>query len=270
MKFILLIGCCIATTSLYAQELFTFTEPASNMPAKSIAIRANNYFVKSSNRNKYSYNGAAEIMIGISKKLMVHAEAFAGNDENNFKLDGASIYFKYRFFSVDEVHSHFRMAVYAREAFSNSKINQLSYDGHGSSSGTELGLVTTKLMNKMALSAGASFINIANNMGGNKFVYGASQRNAVGYTLSFGQLFLPVEYKNYEQTNVTAMIEFLGQTNTGNGNSFLDAAPSVQFIIKSKIRVDAGYRFPVFDNLSRVNDSRFLLRFEYNFFSVFK
>ncbi len=270
MKIFFVIGCCLAASSLQAQELFTFTEPASNMPVKSIAVRANNYVKKSSISGRYFYNAAPELMFGISKKLMLHAEVFLGNEERNFKTDGGSLYLKFRFFTSDEVHSHFRMAIFGRASYSNLKIEQPAYDAYGNSSGAELGIITTKLANRTAVSGSASFIKIANNGRNNKFPFAEKNRNAAGYSLSLGHLVLPVEYKNYNQTNVTGMLEFLGQTSVFNGDSFIDMAPSIQCIILSKIRVDAGYRFALIKKLNRMSNQGFLVRLEYNFFNVLK
>lgn len=253
-----------------AQELFTYTEPASNMPVKSFAIRANNYLQRSTTAGDYSYSFAPEIMFGISKELMVHGEAFFGNQMNDFRLDGASFYAKYRFYTKDEVHEHFRMAVTAKTAIANMPVIQPAIDLAGKNSGAELGFVATQLLNRTAYSGGVSFVNAFDNTGSNKFPVNGISRNAINYTLSFGHLILPKEYKDYNQPNLNVMLELLGQTNTGNGTSFLDLAPSLQVILKSKIRLDAGYRVPLVHSLQRIQDRGFLLRIEYNFFNAFR
>jgi len=61
------------------------------------------------------------------------------------------------------------------------------------------------------------------------------------------------------------MLELLGQTNLYKGDSYIDMAPSVQFIFNSRIRVDAGYRFAMLNNLNRHEQNSVLLRLEYNF-----
>jgi hypothetical protein len=75
-------------------------------------------------------------------------------------------------------------------------------------------------------------------------------------------------YNSYEQTNLNLMLEMPGQVNLGNGKMYLDLAPSIQLIFFSQLRVDAGYRFPVVNKLQRMADRGFLLRLEYNLFSV--
>ena len=141
---------------------------------------------------------------------------------------------------------------------------------NGDNSGYEAGLITTKLVNKIAISAGTSFLYATDNTGGNKFMYADKYRNALAYSLSFGKLMLPKEYTSYKQTNMNLMLELLGQTNFGNGKTYLDLAPTIQFIILSKMRVDAGYRFAMVKDLERNATSVFLLRLEYNIFNAYK
>ena len=270
MKFLFSIFCCFNITALKAQELFVYSEPASNMATKSIGIRANNYLMRETATGNYSHSFAPEIMLGASKKLMLHGEAFFGYDISRFNFDGASFYAKYRFYSADEVHCHFRMAAYGKIASSDNPVTQPAIDLAGRNSGAEAGIVATKLMYKIAVSAGGSFVHAWDNSGNNKFVLGRGSRNAFNYNLSFGKLFLPKIYKTYRQVNLNGMLEGLGQTNAGTGRSFIDLAPSIQLIFFSRMRLDMGYRFPVLNSLSREQDRGFLLRLEYNFFNAYK
>ena len=66
------------------------------------------------------------------------------------------------------------------------------------------------------------------------------------------------------------MVELLGQMNLHSNKSYLDLAPSVQFIFLSKMRLDIGYRFAMVKDLLRTAENGFLVRFEYNFFNVYK
>lgn len=262
--------CCVVLfQKLAAQELFVYTEPASNMATKSIGIRATN-ILSAKNTSGYQYQLQPEIMFGLSKKIMLHAEGFFSNRSNQFNAEGAALYLKYRFYSSDEVHSHFRMAGFARAAYNNGYIQQPAIDLNGQNSGYEAGAVATRLINKLALSATASYLHAFDNGSGNKFINTGSGRNAINYTLSAGRLILPKSYDNYEQTNMNLMLELLGQLNTYSYKSYLDMAPSVQFIFLSKIRLDLGYRFAVLNDLDRETQNGFLLRLEYNFFNAFK
>jgi len=251
-----------------AQELFVFTEPASNMAAKSFGFRLNNYLMKETGTNRTNYHLIPEIMWGASKRVMVHAEAFLSNRNNSFVAEGGLLYAKYRFYSIDEVHSHLRMAAFGRYSFNNSDIHQQAIDLNGHNSGYEAGLVTTKLKGKVAVSASASYLFAVDN-NKEKFIYADKRRNAVNYTLSVGKLMLPKEYTNYRQTNVNLMLEVLGQTNLGSGNSFLDIAPSVQFIFLSRMRIDAAYRIPLVKDLSRTAPGGYFVRLEYNIFNAY-
>jgi hypothetical protein len=268
-KSIVFVAAMLASVTSFGQELFSFTEPASNMAAKSVGIRFNNYFMKDIHDNKLNYHVLPEVMIGVSSKIMLHAEAFLSNRENKFIAEGGSIYAKYRFFSSDDIHSHFRLATYGRYSFNNSSVHQPAIDFFGHNSGYELGVVVTKLKNKVAVSSSVSFLHATDN-GKQKFIYGDNNREAVGYTLSAGKLMLPKEYVNYKQLNVNMMIELLGQTNLRTKESFLDIAPVLQFIINSRLRLDAGYRIPINTKLHRTAAEGGLLRVEYNFFNFFK
>lgn len=250
-----------------AQELFVFTEPASNMAAKSSGIRMNNYWMKEKATGKYNYHLLPELMFGLSKKLMLHGELFLSNRNGKFIGEGGSVYLKYRFFSIDDVHSHFRLAALGRYSYNNSDVHQPAIDFFGHNSGYEAGLVATKLINKVAISAGTSFLHATDN-GIEKFAYSSKERNALYYTLSIGKLMLPKEYTSYNQTNVNLMVELLGQTNLGSNKTYLDVAPSAQFIFASRARLDLGYRFVLAGKLERTAPNGFVVKVEYNIFNA--
>jgi hypothetical protein len=269
MRKVLIALFCLTASNLYAQELFVYTEPASNMAARTVGLRLNNVLMHQKQAERYRYMLAPELMVGLSKSIMIHAEAFASNMEGDFKFQGGSLYAKVRFLSRDEVHNHFRMAAYGRASINNMFIHQPAIDLQGMNSGYELGLVATGLKQRTALSGSVSILHAADNSNGRKFIYGDDRRQAVGYSLSLGRLMLPKEYTSYDQTNINLMLELLGQTNLNTSRSFVDLAPSVQFIIKSRMRMDLGYRFAVVDELTRSSEDGFLLRFEYNIFNAF-
>ena len=267
MKFVLLMFVFTTQTAL-AQELFVFTEPASNMAAKSLGFRANNYLMFESGSKKINYHLLPEVMWGASRKLMLHAQAFLSNRNNRFVAEGGQVYMKYRFYSVDEVHSHVRLALYGRYSFNNSDVHQRAIDLNGHNSGYEAGFVATKLKNKVAVSASVSYLHATDN-GKEKFIYADKSRNATNYTLSVGKLMLPKEYTSYKQTNINMMVELLGQVNMKTGYSYFDIAPSVQFIFLSRMRLDAAYRIPVVKDLDRTTPGGFLIRLEYNIFNAY-
>jgi hypothetical protein len=255
-------------TGLHAQELFVLTEPASNMAAKSLGIRAMNSFMNELDGSGINYHLMPEIMWGINNKWMLHAQGFLSNRNNRLVTEGGSLYAKYRFLSIDDVHSHFRMATYGRLSINNSDIHQDEIETMGHNSGYELGLIATQLLHKVAISASASYEKAMDNGSAYKFP-STQSNNAINYTLSVGKLMLPKEYTSYNQTNVNLMVEMLGQS-LSNGKSFLDIAPSVQLIIQSQARIDFGYRYQLHSNMHRTAPNGFIVKFEYNLFSIFK
>ena len=52
--------------------------------------------------------------------------------------------------------------------------------------------------------------------------------------------------------------------------SFLDIAPSVQFIINSQARIDIGYRRQLYSTMDRRAPNGMVLKFEYLLFNVFR
>ena len=209
-----------------------------------------------------------ELMYGINNKFMIHATSFLSNRNRSLVSEGGSLYFKYKFFNNDDVQRHFRVATYGRYSFNNSDIHQEEINLLGHNSGYEAGIVATQLLHKVAISSSISYAKAFDNTAINKFPNNQPSA-ATNYTLSFGKLMLPKKYKDYAQTNLNIMCEFLGQILTPNGKSFLDIAPSAQLIINSKMRIDIGYRKELYSNMIRTAPNGFLLRLEYNFFNAF-
>lgn len=255
--------------STFSQELFSFTEPASNMPSKSIGFRLSNTLMKEDAIKQYNLHLLPEIMVGVNKYFMFHAEGFISNRNNTLETEGAAIYGKYRFYSKDDIHTHFRLAAFSQCAVNISDVHQEAIDLRGHNSGFNLGIVATKLINKTAISSTVAYVQAMDNGKSEKYQFSTNNK-AIDYTLSIGKLFLPKEYVNYNQTNLNGMLELICQTNISTGKTFVDLAPSLQFIILSKMRVDLGYRFPLSKDLSRTATSGGLIRLEYNIFSAFR
>ena len=85
----------LISTSLSAQELFVFSEPASNMPAKSIGLRATNWLMPVVAKTQGSYQLLPEVMWGVNKNLMLHLDGFLSNQGGNFHAVGGGVYGKY-------------------------------------------------------------------------------------------------------------------------------------------------------------------------------
>lgn len=243
-----------------------YTEPASNMAAKSMGLRLTNDFARMNN-NAWNYLLVPEWMIGVNKNLMVHAEGFLNNNNGNFRAQGGGVYAKYRFFTNDQVYRHFRMAAYGRLSFNNSAVLQHTIDTYGYNKGYELGLIATQLLHKQAISASGAYTQV--------FEPGKSgivHDKAINYTLSTGRLLLPKNYHDYRQTNLNLMVELLGQHLLNSNQSYLDIAPSVQLIFNSQTRLDIGYRQQLYgtSNLMRMSSNSFLIRLEHTLFNVWK
>jgi len=222
------------------------------------------------NSTKTNYHLIPEILVGVSKKLMIQGNVFFSNRNKKFAGEGGSLYAKYRFLSNDAVQKHFRMAVFGRISRNNSDIHQEEINMNGHNSGFEAGVVATQLLRKVALSSSLSILKASDNGNDNKYLYGSENSKAVNYTFSFGKLILPKEYKDYRQTNINLMVEFLAQVNAGSGKYYMDVAPSVQFIFNSQSRIDIGYRNELSSTLLKTAPNGVFIRLEHNFFNVFK
>ena len=153
--------------------------------------------------------------------------------------------------------------------FISNENNKVNFEGaNRHKSGLRLGLTGTQLLHKTALSSTVSYQKVLNNIS-NEFPQNYST-DAVDYTFSIGQLVLPKQYKNFNQTNVNLMVEMLGQTHLENGESFLDIAPVLQFIIKSKARLDIAYRRQLYSTMYRTQPNGIIINFQYNIFNVVK
>jgi len=270
-----LVGVCMVSTAGQAQELFVFTEPASNMPAKSFGLRLNTEAMPKSSANQGLENNRAmyrlnpELMWGIHKNWMVHLNAYASNmHQTRFQPEAASVYTKYRFLSHDEVHAHFRLAAYAKAAISNNTIQYNDVNLSGDNSGWSTGLVATQLLHKLAISFTGGYVRNLDNM--NHALVSGQPNYGLAYNLSFGYLTLPITYTSYNQPNVNVYVEWLGKANPATHESYLDIAPSAQVILKSRMRIDLGFRQQLMGSMLRINTRAAMLRFEYSLFNVYK
>lgn len=269
MKKIILLFCIVFALQAKAQELFVMTEPASNMPTGAIGVRAMNSFMFEKD-GSLNYHIMPEIMWGASQKWMFHLQTFHSNRNNgSLKTEGGSVYAKYRFYSNDDFHKHFRMALYGRYSKNRADIHQEEIETMGHNTGYEIGTIATKLINKIAISSTFSFEKALDNMPNYKFPTAQSSL-ATNYTLSVGKLVYPKTYTGLKQTNINLMCELLGQTLNKNGKSYLDIVPSLQFIIRSQARIDIAYRKELYSAMTRTAANGFLVKLEYTFFNVTK
>lgn len=253
-----------------AQELFVVSEPASNVPAGSLAFKLGQSRMKEKFEEGFNYHMMPEITWGISKELMVRASGFIsnrGSENRDLKTEGGSIYAKYRFLSTDDLHSHFRMSAFGRYSFNNADIHQEEIETMGHNSGFEAGIVATQLVKKIAISTSISLEKALDNKP--DYVFPENQSDiAFNYTLSFGKLMYPRHYSDFRQTNINLMVEFVGQTLNENQKSFLDAVPSIQFILNSQAKIDLAYKQQLYSSMLRSAPNGVYLNLQYTFFNI--
>jgi hypothetical protein len=255
------------TTLVWSQELFVITDPASNVPAGSLSVRLSNSLFKEVFEPGYNYHLMPEITYGVNKNLMIRTSAFISNRSNSLYGEGANIFAKYRFYSMDDIHSHLRMAVFARYSLNRADIHQEQIEIMGHNTGFEAGAVITQLVHKVAISSSASIEKATDNNPNYEFP-DIQGNTAANYTLSVGKLMYPKTYKTFKETNINLMLELAGQTITENGKTYLDAVPSIQFIFNSQSRIDIGYRRELYSNMIRTAPNGLYLNLEYTFFNV--
>ena len=114
MRKILLFFVVINCQNVFSQELFVITDPASNVPANSLGVNVMQSLFKEEMKSGYNYHFMPEVSYGLNKNIMFRASAFVSNRNNNLVTEGGSFYTKYRFYSADDLNSHFRLAAYGR------------------------------------------------------------------------------------------------------------------------------------------------------------
>lgn len=260
----------LLTGRLYAQELYVFSEPASNMPAHSLSVKQTAKFVPFINNAGTGSRHTTELMFGVNRNLMLHTIGTFSNMYNTpLRFEGARLYGKYRFLSSDALYRHFRMAAFGELSYSRneSPFQEVSIDGD--QSGVQAGLIGTQLLHKLALSGTLGYISSFRSSRPPDPFYSNYPGNALAYSLSAGYLLFPNNYTDYSQTNMNLYLELLGQA-AEKGRYYTDLAPAVQFIFNSQAKLNAGYRFQLGSNMTRMGNSSWLLSFEWLFLNALK
>jgi hypothetical protein len=253
----------------YCQELFVITDPASNVPANSLAVNIMQSSFKEQFEKGFNYHFMPEVTYGLTKNLMFRGSAFISNRSNQLYAEGGSIMAKYRFYSTDDLNSHFRLAAYGRYSFNRADIHQEQIEIVGHNTGFETGIIATKLVKKLAVNASVSYEKAFDNRPEYDFPSNFGD-NATNYTLSFGRLMYPKKYTSFKQTNINIMVEFVGQTINENGKSYLDVVPAIQFIFNSQARIDLAYRQELFSSMLRTAPNGIYFNLYYTFFNLKK
>jgi hypothetical protein len=240
------------------------------MPASSVSAKITARYPNSKYNNYFKQRYQPEIMFGISKSLMVHASTTI-SDYYTYRtsLESGRLYAKWRFYSKDDIHRHFRLAAFAEGAYSNSPFLYGDINLEGDNSGMQGGVIATQLLNKLAISGTAGIIKVYSKIVQHS-VHEGHSLEAFTYSLSGGYLLLPRNYTGYKQPNVNLYMEMLGMRGLKQKDYMLDLAPAVQLIINSNLKINAGYRFQVKSNMLRVGEKSWQLGLERTFLGAFK
>lgn len=263
----------LITGVVNSQELYVYSEPASNMPSNSISAKLSGMFADDNHSTRVLQRYTPEIMLGISKKWMVHGSVtFSNMHQNKFIFESSRLYAKWRFLSHDDVHKHFRMAAFGAVSYSRNHPNFNEINLSGDQSGAQIGLIATQLWNKLAVSGSASLDEVLH-----KYRWDDAHRDlhafeAVKYSLSAGYLLFPLEYKDYNQTNLNLYLELLGGTNIDwpQEKYYIDLAPAIQFIFNSTDKLNFGYRYQIAGDIFRMANKSFMISYEHIFLNVRK
>jgi hypothetical protein len=273
MKKILPAICLLIAVNANSQELYPFTEPASNMPARSMSLKFAGMFGKGVHDNRIGQRFTPEAMFGINKKWMVHGAFTLSNMyEGYYYFESVRAYAKYRFLSNDDVHKHFRMAVFATAAYSRNHLQHNELNLSGDHSGVQLGVIATQLLNKLAMSATVSETEVFDKKRWNKDLPQQYAFSELNYSLSAGYLVLPIVYKDYNQTNLNIYAELLGGRNIDwkYEKYYLDLAPSIQLIFNSTSKLNLGYRFQLKSDIYRNMKNYWMISYEHIFLNALK
>jgi hypothetical protein len=271
VKTVLLLVACLCAGFLHAQELYPYSEPASNMPSHSLSAKLGAMYGRDAAAGKGMQRYTPEAMFGLSKKWMVHGGAtFSDMYSNGLRGESVRLYTKYRFLSNDDVHQHFRMAAFALASYSRNKPRYNELNLGGDQSGIQAGVIATQLIHKLAVSGMASLTEVLHKERWQKELQDLHAWRAINYSLSAGYLLFPFSYTNYQQTNVNLYLELLGSRNLGWSaeKRFVDLAPSVQFIFSSTGKLNLGYRFQISGDVKRLANQSFMLSYEHIFLNA--
>jgi hypothetical protein len=282
MKHIQTLAIVVLTMAIYnrgfSQELYVYSDPASNVPAKSLSLKYGGKWIREKHllHEFTTTRQMLESSIGLSKKLMIRPSLTFSNMYTMYpdlalKFESVSLYAKYRFISVDDVHRHFRAAAYVKGVLSRNNLQYDELTTDGDQTAFQTGLIFTQLTNKLALSANLGIHQVLDEERWLK--YGGPRRfgyQAFNYILSGGYLLYPKNYSSYKQTNFNIYVELIGGNGLDRKYSFVDMAPALQFIFNSNTKVNLGYRFQLAGDLYRMAQQGIYISAERTFLNVLK
>lgn len=264
-------ACLLVASTAGAQELYVFTEPASNMPAGSISFKGTARYPNSKYNNYFKQRYVPEVMFGLSKNWMLHVSGgFSDYYSQKVRPESIKGYLKWRFLSNDGVHRHFRMAAFLEMARSRNEFLYDEFSLDGDLSGMQTGIIATQLVNKVAVSASVSIMQGFASMAHHQHDGGGSPLSMMNYSLSGGILLLPREYTSYKQTNLNLYVELLGSNGLGHRHHYVDLAPAVQLIFNSTTKLNLGGRFQVSGNMTRVGEQTYQVSLEHTLLNALR
>jgi hypothetical protein len=253
-----------------AQELYVFTEPASNMPARSLSFKLTGRYPDSKYNNYFKQRYVPEIMLGLSKNWMLHVSGgLSDYYSTKVRPESMKAYVKHRFLSNDGVHRHFRMAAFAEIAYSRNELLYDEFSLDGDLSGLQTGLIATQLVNRLAVSGTVSYMRGLASYTQHHQDEGHGF-DMLNYSLSAGYLVFPLNYTSYKQTNLNLYLEVLGMKGLNRGHYAVDIAPAVQLIFNSTTKLNLGARFQVRGNMTRVGENTYQVSIEHTILNAFK
>lgn len=270
MKFVFtILAGCLFTFCSQAQELYVFSDPASNLPAQSISAKLTGRFADLPKSGMIRQRYIPEIMVGLHKNWMGRvSSSFSNFYQSGQRWESVKGYMKWRFFSRDGIHRHFRMAAFADGAYSRNPMVYDEMNLDGDNSGWQAGIIGTQLLNKLAISGTASYMEVYDEK--IRLMGAMHDRNAIMYSLSAGYLLFPKSYADYNQVNLNLYVEFLGMKGLGPGKEYLDIAPAIQLIFNSATKVNLGARREINGSASRIARNNYFLSLESTFLNVWK
>ncbi|HEX4876641.1 MAG TPA: hypothetical protein VFV31_08220 [Chitinophagaceae bacterium] len=273
MKRLLPLILLLIAVQLNGQELYVFSEPASNVPAHSLSVKLTNHLVsRDMIYGRVTNRLMPQAYLGLSKKVMLAlGGTFANMHTPNFRPESVNLYAKYRFLSKDELHKHFRMAVFAEASSTRAPFHYDEITLMGDKTGVELGLIATQLWHKLAVSGTVSHTQVLDESRNNKILYvPARNYQSMNYSVSAGYLVLPKEYIDYRQTNLNIYTELLAQQTLDRRTYFVDIATALQLIFNSNTKLNLGYRTQLGGTMQRMTTQSWLISFERTFLGVLK
>ncbi len=265
-----LLAGCLFWQMTAAQELYVFSEPASNMPSNSMSAKLTYRTPVSEYNNQYKQRYTPEVMFGLNRKWMLHLSSSLSDFYTpQLRWESVKTYVKYRFYSKDDVHRHFRMAAFAEGAYSRSPFTYGDINLDGDNSGVQAGIIATQLVGKLAVSGTGSVLKVFADR--TKHVQLLEHSiNAFYYSLSAGYLLFPLNYSDYKQTNLNIYCEMIGMKGLDRGDYMVDIAPALQLIFNSNFKINVGARLQTAGDMARIGKQNYFISLERTFLGALR